>query len=80
MADQAIPEFVSADYRIGEMDAYTVGLKYGFKMNQGNDVALRLEYYKQTPKSSGQEAFGDLQGIDLFEELDAIILQVSYSF
>ena len=80
MAEQAIPEFVSADYRIGEIDAYTVGLKYGFKMNQGNDVALRLEYYKQTPKSSGQEAFGDLQGIDLFEELDAIILQVSYSF
>lgn len=80
MEGQTTPEFVSADYRIGEMDAYTVGLKYGFKLDQGNDVAVRLEYYKQTPKSSGQEAFGDIQGIDLFEELDAIILQVSYSF
>ncbi len=77
---QEIPEFSSADYRIGEMSAYTVGLKYGVKLSDGNDLSFRLEYYRQDPKNAGHQAPGALKNVDLYESVDAIIAQVSYSF
>jgi len=80
MQDKAIPEFASADYRIGDMTAYTVGLKYGMKLSDGNDLSFRLEYYRQTPESAGHNAPGTLAGMELYENIDAIIAQVSYSF
>ena len=76
----ALPEYASADYRIGELDTYTVGLKYGMPMSNGNQLAFRLEYYHQTPKSNGAEEIGVLQGVELYEEVDAITAQVTYSF
>ena len=75
-----IPEFASADYRIGEMSAYTVGLKYGMKLSDGNDLSFRLEYYRQDPKDAGHKAPGALAEVDLYESVDAVIAQVSYSF
>jgi hypothetical protein len=77
---ESIPEFASADYRIGEMTAYTVGLKYGMKLAGGNDLSFRLEYYRQDPKSAGHKAPGILADVELYESIDAIIAQVSYSF
>jgi hypothetical protein len=77
---QEIPEFASADYRIGEMSAYTVGLKYGVKLSDGNDLSFRLEYYRQDSKDDGHQAPGALKNVDLYESVDAIIAQVSYSF
>ena len=77
---QEIPEFASADYRIGEMSAYTVGLKYGVKLSDGNDLSFRLEYYRQDPKDAGHQAPGALKNVVLYESVDAIIAQVSYSF
>ncbi|MFT5635615.1 MAG: hypothetical protein ACI89T_001066 [Cognaticolwellia sp.] len=76
----AIPEFASADYRIGEMNAYTLGVKYGMKLSDGNDLSFRLEYYRQDPKNSGHQAPGALAEVDLYESVEAIIAQVSYSF
>lgn len=78
--DNTLPSFVSADYRIGELDTYTVGLKYGLPMGDGNDLSFRLEYYRQTSKSNGTEAIGVLKGVELYESVDAIIAQVTYSF
>ena len=77
---EAKPNFVSADYRIGELDTYTVGLKYGMPMGDGNNLSFRLEYYHQTPKSNGIQAIGVLKEVELYEEVDAIIAQVTYSF
>lgn len=77
---EKLPNFVSADYRIGELDTYTLGLKYGIPMSNGNQLAFRLEYYHQTPKSNGTEAIGQLKDLELYEEVDAIIAQVTYSF
>ncbi len=74
------PNFVSADYRIGELDTYTVGLKYGMPMGDGNNLSFRLEYYHQTPKSNGTQAIGVLKEVELYEKVDAIIAQVTYSF
>jgi len=78
--ENSIPEFASADYRIGEMSAYTVGVKYGMKMSDGNDLSFRLEYYRQDPKDSGHIAPGALAEVDLYESVDAVLFQVSYSF
>jgi hypothetical protein len=78
--DEAIPNFVSADYRIGELETYTVGLKYGMPMGDGNSLSFRLEYYHQTPKSNGKQAIGVLKEVELYEPVDAIVAQVTYSF
>lgn len=75
-----LPAFASADYRLGEMTAYTVGLKYGMKMPSGNEWGFRLEYYQQDPKNAGFDAPGALQQQDLYPSVKAVIAQVSYSF
>ena len=76
----ALPMYASADYRVGEMIAYTVGFKYGQKMDNGQEWAFRLEYYQQDPKNAGFDAPGVLQDQDLYPSVKAIIAQVNYSF
>ncbi len=76
----ALPTYVSADYRVGKMDAYTIGIKYGMPINNGDSLAFRLEYYNQSPKNDGNTAIGVLNDVELYEEVDAIIAQITYSF
>ena len=75
-----MPTYASADYRIGEMATFTVGLKYGLLVNNGHDLSFRLEYYRQTPKDAGFDEPGALKELDLYPTIDAIITQVTYSF
>lgn len=77
---QALPNYVSSDYRIGELDTYTIGLKYGLPMGKNSDLSFRLEYYHQAPKHNGTDEIGELKNVQLYEEIDAIIAQVTYSF
>jgi hypothetical protein len=74
------PEFISADYRIGALDTYTIGIKYGLPLNDGGAITYRFEYYHQTPKGNGTEALGVLKNLNLYEKVDAIIAQITYSF
>jgi hypothetical protein len=76
---EALPEAVSADYRLGDMTAWTVGLKHGRKVGGGHDLTVRLEYYLQTGDSQPEEAFGVLRDFDLFPDVSALIFQVGYS-
>ena len=78
--DEAIPQEVSADYRLGEMDATTVGLKFGKADRYANDWSVRIEQYVQTGDGSPAEAFGQLQNQDLYPDVEATIFQVNYSF
>jgi len=75
-----LPAFASADYRTGQMDTYTIGVKYGMPMESGNDLAFRLEYYNQAPKNAGFTQPGVLAGQNIYENINAIIAEVSYSF
>jgi hypothetical protein len=75
-----LPTNVSADYRLGDMTAYTVGLKHGRKLGNGHDLTLRMEYYFQTGESHPSDAIGNLKDYDLFPTVDAFIIQVGYSF
>jgi len=77
----ATPEFASADYRIGEMTAITLGLKYGFQISNGDRAEIRLEYYKQSPtKVNEPQGIANLEGLDFYPEVDALILQFNYYF
>jgi hypothetical protein len=79
----AIPglgEYASADYRLGEFTATTLGLKYGMKFKNGNDLSLRGEYYLQTGDSNPDNAIGVQKTQDLYPDVNAIILQLNYSF
>ena len=78
--EQAPIGFVSADYRIGEMTAVTIGAKYGVVLNDGNELSFRLEYYRQTPTNAGFTDPNALNGQDIYPVVEAIIAQVSYSF
>ncbi len=78
--NDALPEFASADYRIGEMTTYTLGLKYGTQLANGNELSFRAEYYSQNPTNAGFEQPGELANMELYPSIDAIVLQISYSF
>ena len=78
--DLVFPDFSSADYRLGDFTATTVGLKYGMKFKNGNDFSIRGEYYLQTGDSSPSDAIGVQRSQDLYPDVDAIILQLNYSF
>ncbi|WOH37936.1 DUF3570 domain-containing protein [Thalassotalea fonticola] len=78
--NESTPEFASADYRVGEMDGLTLGIKYGVPLKDGKEFSFRLEFFQQTPTNPGFEEIGVLQDVELFERVEAVIAQVSYSF
>jgi hypothetical protein len=80
MQGDALPDYASADYRLGDMRAVSTGLKYGTKLKNGNDLTLRLEYYKQTGDHAPADAVGDLRDLDLFPTVDAWIANVGMTF
>lgn len=71
---------LSADYRLGEMEATTVGVKVGREYTNQHSWAVRLERYEQTGDSSPSEAFGQLDQQNLYPDVTATIVQLSYSF
>ncbi|MET0657512.1 MAG: DUF3570 domain-containing protein [Steroidobacteraceae bacterium] len=47
-AGQPLPKFASSDFRLGNFDGTTVGLKFGHRLAGGNEWSVRLEYYQQS--------------------------------
>ena len=76
----ALPAFASADYRLGNFDALTAGLKYGWKTRGGTEMSVRAELYRQSGTIPGDLLFGNQVGRETYPDLDAIILQFSYHF
>ena len=75
-----LPAFASADYRLGEFDAITAGLGYGWRTSSGDEVALRLEYYRQDGDVPADQLIGDQTSEALYPGLDAVILTLRYGF
>ncbi|EAT10997.1 DUF3570 domain-containing protein [Bermanella marisrubri] len=65
--NEALPAEVSADYRLADMTATTVGLKYGFTTPGGNQNSIRAELYQQSGDNDASS-------------VDAFILQYNYKF
>jgi hypothetical protein len=78
-AGEPLPAYASADYRLGDFDAVTLGFKYSAKTPLGQ-FAARIELYRQTAKPSPDALVGSLRGLDLTPDLKAIIAEVSYRF
>ncbi len=79
LAADPMPEFASADYRLGEISAYTTGAKLGLRVADAQEVALRVEYYHQGVATPSGEVPAALQGFDLTPAVNAWIVQVSYN-
>jgi hypothetical protein len=75
----AVPQFATADYRLGEFDAVTFGVKYGMPTKNG-EWSARLEWYQQTGNADPAARVGVLTNLDLYPDLNALIAQVSYKF
>lgn len=72
-----LPEFASADLRLGEMTSTTVGLKFGMPLSDG-DFSIRVEKMTQTGESYPADAIGIQRNFDLYPTLDAAIVQIGY--
>lgn len=70
-------QFASADYRLGGMTTYTVGLEYG--RNGAHPWALALEYYTQS-SDTPKDAFGIMTEQNLLPTVDAVMVRFKYDF
>jgi hypothetical protein len=78
-AGEPLPAFASADMRLGELDAVTVGLKFGAKTRSGL-FSARFELYRQSNKPSPDALVGSLRSLDLTPDLTAVIGEITYRF
>jgi len=79
-AGEPLPSYASPDYRLGDFDAITAGVKYGWETESGSDFSVRLEYYMQDGDVPRDQLIGNQLQRDLYPGLDAIILNFSYRF
>jgi hypothetical protein len=77
---QPLPPHASADFRLGDFDAVTVGLKFGQRTSGGNEWSTRLEYYQQSGNVPGEQLIGRQLGREQYPDLSALIVQFSYRF
>ena len=76
---QPLPQYATADYRLGEFDGITFGVKYGVPTQSG-EWSARIEWYQQSGTPDPAARVGVLNGLDLYPDLNALIAQVSYKF
>jgi hypothetical protein len=75
---QPIPQHVSADYRLAGMDGATVGLKLGQAQDEDSEWSLLVERMTQTGDSHPADAIGIQNNLDLYPDLEAVIIQLNY--
>jgi len=75
-----LPEFASADARLADMSAATVGLKFGHVTAGGNEWNARLEFYRQMAEAPNEFLIGSQPGNTQMPDFDAVILQFGYRF
>jgi hypothetical protein len=80
LANGPVPQFASADARLADMDAVTVGLKFGHMTARGNEWSARLEFYRQTAKVPAGQLIGNQVGNAQMPDFNAVILQFGYHF
>jgi hypothetical protein len=75
-----LPAYASADFRLGEFDAVTVGAKFGHQTSGGNEWNARLEYYQQSGTISRDQLIGNQFAREQYPDLKAVIAQFGYRF
>ena len=79
-SSEPLPEFASSDYRLGDFDAVTAGLKYGWRTRNDNEMSVRVEWYTQTGNVPADQLIGNQAARDNYPDLNAVIVQFSYRF
>lgn len=80
VAGQALPEYASADFRLGKFDAVTLGVKFGHRTAAGNEWSTRVEYYQQSGDVPGDQIIGRQAAREQYPDLNAVIVQFGYRF
>lgn len=73
------PDHASADYRLDELDAHTLALKYGVVIDEAHEINVRIGYYLQKGERGPPASFTELRGLDLFPDVDAYVIQLGYT-
>jgi hypothetical protein len=76
----SLPLYASSDYRMGNFDGTTIGLKYGWKTRNDNDMSVRVEWYTQSGTVPADQLIGNQAAHDNYPDLNALIVQFSYRF
>lgn len=77
---RALVQHASADPRLAEFDATTIGLKVGYLLGRDSELSLRAEQYDQKANSPAAPASGDLAGQTMTPDTSAMMVQLGYSF
>ena len=75
-----LPQYASADFRLGNFDATTIGVKFGHRTGGGNEWNTRLEYYQQSGQVPGDQIIGNQANREQYPDLSAVIVQFGYRF
>jgi len=75
-----VPQYASADYRLGDLQTLTLGGTYGFRPpHSPGEFAIRAEYMRQWGNSHPKEAIGTEQATDLSPPVHIGSLAVTYT-
>lgn len=80
VAGQPLPQFATADFRLGNFDATTIGVKFGYRTSAGNEWSTRLEYYQQSGTIPRNQLIGNQARREQYPDLSAVIVQFGYRF
>jgi len=75
---EPLPEFASADYRLGEFTSTTLGLKYARPTGHSSEFSVRGEVVSQVQQDV-TTPIGDQANQDLTPDLNSFVIQVGYS-
>ncbi len=77
---EPLPEFASADYRLGALHTMTLGGTYGFRIpNSPGQWAVRAEYMRQWGEGHPADAIGRQKDVNLAPPVSMGSVVVSYS-
>jgi hypothetical protein len=79
-AGEPLPQYASADFRLGNFDAVTAGVKFGHRLASGNEWSTRVEYYRQSGEVPRAQLIGNQARREQYPDLSAVIVQLNYAF
>ena len=79
LASEALPANVSADSRLADFDAVTVGLKFGTDERKKSHYSVAVEYYTQAGDNHPDSAVGLQTAQNIFPRLHVLLGKLTYS-
>jgi len=82
ISGEPLPDFATADYRLGPLKTITVGTIVGLSRiaDTAGEWTIRAEYIRQTGESFPADAIGVQKQFDLFPTINTVAVVVGYSF